>query len=1059
MLPRFFIDRPIFAWVIAIFIVLAGMVAITQLPITQYPKVAPPTVTVNVVYPGASAQQIEESVLELIEREINGTPKMIYMEAGALANGTGTLTISFEPGTDGDQAQIEVQNRVARVQSRLPASVTQNGVRVDQSRSNFLMIVAVQAKNVDDLPAVADYASRAIMPELQRLDGVGQVQLFAAERAMRIWLDPAKLQAYHLSAADVNAAIREQNVQISAGTLGDTPFIPGQSISAAIVVPGQLKTVEEFGRIFLRSTDSGAAVRLSDVARIELGSQSYATSARINGQPAVMMAIMLSNSGNAIAVAKSVEKRMAELAPHFPQGVSWKAPYNTAQFVEISIQKVVQTLLEAIALVFLVMFVFLQNWRYTIIPTLVVPIALLGTFAVLLGLGYSVNVLTMFGMVMVIGIVVDDAIVVVENVERIMREEGLPPVAATRRAMDQISGAVIGITVVLVSVFVPLAFFPGAVGNIYRQFAVVMAVSIAFSALMALMLTPALCATMLKPIPKGEHEQKKGFFGAFNRVFDRNRDRYAGRIEKILRSSGRMAIVYGVLLGAAVILMQRLPSGFMPSEDQGTLMLSLQLPPGATLERTEKSLEKMEAFIRQQPEVENVITVLGFNFSGQGQNMSFGFVTLKDWSERKGAGQDATSIAGRITGAMSSLPEGFAIALNPPAIPELGRTGGFALRLQDRNGKGHEALLAARDQLMGLAMQSPLLAGVRPEGVEDAPQLQLTINREQAAAQGVGMGQINTALATALGSSYVNDFPNAGRLQRVVVQADSKDRMQPDDLMRLPVTNGQGQTVLLGAMAHAQWITGPMMTVRYNGYPTMLLTGQAAPGHSSGEAMAEMERLVKQLPGGFGMEWTGQSREEKIAGNQAVFVYMFAILAVFLCLAALYESWSIPFSVMLSVPLGLLGMVLGIWLRGMENDVYFQVGLVTIIGLSAKNAILIVEFAKDLQASGMTAIQAAYHAAHMRFRPILMTSFAFMLGVLPLYFSSGAGSGAQRAIGTGVFWGMAVGTVLAVFFVPTFYVLVRKFFPVSAIEQEHAAAHAKEVGIIATPTAPVAPQA
>ncbi len=1053
MLPRFFIDRPIFAWVIAIFIVLAGVMSITQLPIAQYPDVAPPTVTVNVTYPGASAQQIEESVLELIEREINGTPNMIYMEAAALANGTGSLTISFEPGTDPDMSQIEVQNRVARVESRLPAAVTQQGLRVDQSRSNFLMVVGLMTDKEEDMISVADYASRNVMPELQRIDGVGQVQFFAAENSMRIWLDPAKLQSYHLSAADVNTAIREQNIQISAGTLGDTPFVPGQSISATLVVPGQLKTVEEFGRIFLRSAADGSAVRLSDVARIELGSQSYATSARMNGKPAIMMAIMLSNTGNAIAVAEAVEARMADLSQHFPKGVTWQAPYNTAQFVDISIQKVVQTLIEAIALVFVVMFVFLQNWRYTIIPTLVVPIALLGTFSVLLGLGYSINVLTMFGMVMVIGIVVDDAIVVVENVERIMREEGLSPVAATRRAMDQISGAVIGITVVLISVFVPLAFFPGAVGNIYRQFAVVMAVSIGFSALMALMLTPALCATMLKPIPKGEeHEKKTGFFGAFNRVFDRSREGYAGRVEKLLRGSGRMAVIYGMLLAVAVVLMQRLPSGFLPSEDQGTLMLSLQLPPGATLERTEKALAQMERYIVAQPEVENVVTVLGFNFSGQGQNMSFGFVTLKDWSERKGAGHGASSIAGRITGAMmGSLPEGFAIALNPPAIPALGRTGGFALRLQDRGGQGHDALLAARNQLMAMAAQSKVLTGVRAEGVEDAPQLQLTINREQAAAQGVSMGQINTALGTALGSSYVNDFPNAGRLQRVIVQADSKDRMQPDDLMRLPVTNGQGQTVLLGSLVAAKWVSGPMMTVRYNGYPTMRLTGEAAKGYSSGAAMDEMERLVAQLPPGFGMEWTGQSREEKISGSQAVYVYLFAALAVFLCLSALYESWSIPFSVMLSVPLGLLGMVLGVLLRGMENDVYFQVGMVTIIGLSAKNAILIVEFAKDLQASGMSAFDAALHAASMRFRPILMTSFAFMLGVVPLYFSSGAGSGAQRAIGTGVFWGMAVGTFLAVFFVPTFYVLVRKFFPITAIEQEHAAEHAKAVGITASP--------
>ena len=1051
MLPRFFIDRPIFAWVIALIIMIVGALGLSKLAVEQYPTVAPPTVSVNVAYPGASAKMIEETVIELLEREINGTPKMIYMESSALANGTGSIALSFEPGTDGDAAQIEVQNRIARVQPRLPAIVSQNGVRVDQARSNLLMVVAMLGEKQEDLESVADYASRSVVPELQRIKGMGQVTMYASERAMRVWIDPEKLQAFSLSAAEVNAAIREQNSQISAGTLGDTPFVTGQSTNATVVVPGQLKTVEEFQRIVLRDNGEGATVRLGDVARIELGVQSYANSANLNGKPAVMIGLMLSNNGNAITVANEVRERMATLEKYFPKGMSWKAPYTTDKFVKISIQKVAMTLAEAMLLVFLVMFLFLQNWRYTIIPTIVVPIALLGTFAVLQVLGYSVNVLTMFGMVLVIGIVVDDAIVVVENVERVMREEGLGPVAATRRAMDQISGAVIGMTLVLVSVFVPLTFFSGAVGNIYRQFAVVMASSIAFSGIMALILTPALCATLLKPIDEQAHSQPTGFFGrffaGFNRVFDRNRDRYTSTVSRFLGRSMRMAMVYVLLLGVGIFVMLRLPSGFIPSEDQGTMFINLQLPPGATLERTTHTLAQAEKVLLAQPEVANVVTVKGFSFSGQGQNTAFGFISLKDWSERTGPGQDASSVAARVTGQLSSLSDGFVLAMNPPAIPALGRISGFAMRLQDRNGQGQQALLAARNQLVGLAMKSPILAGVRAEGIEDAPQLQLDINRDLAAAQGVSMAAINTVLSTSLGSTYVNDFQNAGRLQRVIVQADGPARMDVDGLMRLPVLNRKGQAVLLGTLVTPHWISGPMMTVRYNGYPTMRITGAAAPGHSSGDAMNEMERLVTQLPPGFGFEWSGQSREEKIAGSSAIYVYLFAVLAVFLLLSALYESWSIPFAVLLSVPLGLLGVAAGVWLRGMENDVYFQIGLVTIIGLSAKNAILIVEFAKDLQASGMSALQAASHAAHMRFRPILMTSFAFMLGVVPLYFSSGASSAAQRAIGTGVFWGMVVGTLLAVFFVPTFYVLVRHFFPVSELEAEHAKAHALATGI------------
>ena len=1047
-MAKFFIDRPIFAWVIALFILVLGSVAVTQLPIAQYPPVAPPSIVVTAAYPGASARTLEDSVLSVIEREMNGSPGLIYMESVAQANGSGTLTLTFETGTNADLAQVDVQNRLSRAAPRLPQAVTQQGVRVDKSRSNFLLFTMLSSENpAIDPVALGDYASRNVIPELQRLKGIGQAQLFGTERAMRVWVDPAKLAGFALSSADVTTAIRSQNAQIASGTIGDLPNVAGQGIAATVVVNGQLSSVEQFGNIVLRATTQGATVRLKDVARIELGAQTYATSARLNGKPATGIGLQLAAGGNALDAAKAVRAKMDQLKPYFPPGVSYSIPYDSSRFVSISIRQVAETLVEAVVLVFLVMFLFLQNWRYTIIPTIVVPIALLGTFATLLALGFSINVLTMFGMVLVIGIVVDDAIVVVENVERIMSEEGLPPLEATRKAMGQISGAIIGVTVVLISVFVPLAFFAGSVGNIYRQFSAVMIASIGFSAFLALSLTPALCATLLKPVEAGHHHEKTGFFGWFNRGFSRTAKGYESLIARLLKRAGRYLIIYAAIIGVVALVYTRLPTSFLPAEDQGTLLVNVQLPPGATVERTRAVMEQVEGFMLKQPEVEGMVGVLGFSFSGQGQNAGLAFITLKDWDERKEAGQQADALARRAFGAFSSIRDAFVFPLSPPPIPELGSASGFTFRLQDRSGAGGDALLAARNQMLGMAAKNPVLAQVRPDGLEDAPQLQIDIDRDKANALGVGFDAINTALSTALGSSYVNDFPNQGRLQRVVVQADAPARMQPDDLLQINASNSRGESVPMSAFATTRWIKGPMQTVRYNGYPAMRISGAAAPGYSTGAAMAEMEKMAAQLPQGFGYEWSGQSREEKLAGSQAMILYGFAILAVFLCLAALYESWSIPLAVILVVPLGVVGVLLATLFRGYANDVYFQVGLITIIGLSAKNAILIIEFAKDLQAQGKGVIESALMAAHLRFRPIVMTSLAFMLGVLPLAIATGASSASQRAIGTGVIGGMITGTVLAVIFVPVFFVVVRGFFKGSARQQQVYAEHAKTAGV------------
>ena len=1039
MISGFFIDRPIFAWVIALFIVALGGAAITRLPVAQYPTVAPPSIVITAVYPGASASVLEDSVLSVIEQELNGAPAMIYMESVAQANGAGTITATFEAGTNIELAQVEIQNRLSRATPRLPSAVVQQGVRIDKSRSNFLLFVSLTSTNpADDPVSLGDYAARYIQPELQRIPGVGQAQLFGTERAMRVWLDPAKLVAFALSPSDVSSAIRAQNAQVSAGTLGDQPSANGQTMSATVVVTGQLANAAQFGAIVLRANADGSSVRLRDVARVELGGQGYGSFSRLNGKPSAGVGVQLSPSGNALATADAVKARMQQLKAYFPPGMDYKVPYDSSKFVRISIKQVVVTLLEAVALVFVVMLVFLQSLRYTLIPTIVVPVALLGTFGMLLLLGYSINVLTLFGMVLAIGILVDDAIVVVENVERLMAEEGLSPRVATRKAMGQITGAVIGITVVLVSVFVPMAFFSGAVGSIYRQFSLSMVSAILFSAFLALTLTPALCATFLRPVPA--HHQRKGFYGLFNRFFKRTAKGYEGTVAKVLPRSGRWMLAFGVVVALVGLMYTKLPSSFLPNEDQGYLIVNVQLPPGATLGRTTAVMQQVEGFFMGQPEVDQVVAVLGFSFSGQGQNSGLVFVPLKDWDQRQGKEHSAQALAGRAFGAMMGIRDAFVFPLSPPPIPELGTATGFNFRLQDRGGMGHDALLAARNQLLGMARGSKLLAGVRPDGLEDAPQLQLDIDRERAYAQGVGFEAVNAVLSTALGSAYVNDFNSRGRLQRVIVQADAPARMVPEDLLRLQVPSSTGKLVPLSSFATTRWISGPMQTTRYNGYPAMRLAGDAAPGKSTGEAMNEMEALAAKLPPGFGFEWTGVSREEKLSGSQATILLVFSLLAVFLCLAALYESWSIPAAVLLVVPLGVLGALSGVWLRDMPNDVYFKVGLITVIGLSAKNAILIIEFAKDLQAEGMGLIEATLTACHLRFRPIIMTSLAFILGVLPLAISTGAGANSQRAIGTGVMGGMITATVLAVFFVPVFFVVVRRILPAG-----HVASHGTSV--------------
>jgi multidrug efflux pump len=1024
-MPQFFIERPVFAWVVAIFIMLAGAIAIPFLPVAQYPNVAPPQITIYTSYPGSTPEEIYQSVTRPIEEELNGVEGLLYFESTSDSSGFVNITATFAPGTDPNDASVEVQNSIRRVEPRLPRIVTQQGVQVEKAGSGFLMAVALTSTDGSvDVVGLGDYLSRNVLGEIRRIDGVGRAQLFATQRAMRVWVDPDKMVGLKLTASDITTAIQAQNAQVAAGRIGAQPNPVTQQISATVLVKGQLGSPEEFGAIVLRANPDGSTVRLRDVARIEVGAETYDFSTRLNGQPSAGIGIQLSPTGNAMATSQAVRDKMEELARFFPSGIEYAIPYDTSPFVEVSIKKVIQTLIEAVALVFVVMFVFLQNFRYTVIPTLVVPVALLGTCAVMLATGFSINVLTMFAMVLAIGILVDDAIVVVENVERIMADEGLPPKEATRKAMTQITGAIIGITLVLTAVFIPMAFFPGAVGVIYQQFSLTMVVSILFSGFLALSLTPALCATFLKPIPQGHHE-KKGFFGWFNRGFDRTTRGYAAMVGGVVRRSGRFMVIYLALLAGLGWAFLQLPSSFLPNEDQGFVLVDMQAPPEASANRAHDVVRQVEQIFRGEEAVERTFMISGYSFSGTGQNAGLAFVTFKDWSERD-EHTSAAAIAGRANAAFSQIKDAIAFALSPPPIQGLGTSSGFTFRLQDRAGQGQGALSAARDQLLASAAKSGIVTGLRVEGMPDAAQVNLVIDREKANAFGVTFADINATISANFGSAYVNDFPNAGRMQRVTVQADAEQRMQTDDLLALNVRNVHGGMVPLSVLASVEWQKGPAQVVGYNGYPAVRISGQAAPGYSSGAAIQEMERLAAELPPGFGYEWTGQSLQEIQSGSQAPFLVGLSIVFVFLLLAALYESWSIPLSVMLVVPLGVIGAVLAVMLRDMPNDVYFKVGLIAIIGLSAKNAILIIEFAKDLRAEGKSLLDATVEAAQLRFRPIIMTSLAFTLGVVPLAVASGASAASQNAIGTGVLGGMISATVLAVFFVPVFFVFVMK---------------------------------
>ncbi|WP_277873223.1 efflux RND transporter permease subunit [Sphingomonas profundi] len=1046
MIARFFVDRPVFAWVIALGIALAGLMALRALPIEQYPTVAPPSLTIGVTYPGADAQTLEQNATQIIEQELNGVEGFLYMASTSQSNGTATITLTFQAGTDLDVAQTEVQNRLTRVEQRLPEEVRRQGIIVNKASSGFLMIVALTSKSgTMSALELGNVANTQILDELRRVKGVGDLRLFGSEYAMRIWLDPDKLANFNLSAAEALAAVQEQNSQTAGGQIGDQPIAKGAELNATIVTQNRFTNPEQFENIILRANPDGSTVRLADVGRVELGAQSYVTGNELSGRPMAGIAVQTVPGANALATSEGVRAQLKALEKTLPADVAWSTPYQTAPFITASVDEVVKTLIEAMVLVFIVMFLFLQNWRATVIPTLVVPIALAGACLGLWVFGFSINVLSLFGMVLAIGILVDDAIVVIENVERIMAEEHLAPREATIKAMDQITGAIIGITLVLMAVFVPMAFFPGSTGGIYRQFSITLVVSIAFSALLALTLTPALCAALLKPHEQKDEQAKPGrfafatrFFGWFNGWFGRTTDRYQRGVGSMLGRPLRWLAVFLVLLGLTGFLFTRVPGGFLPTEDQGYLISVVQAPPGATLERTNEALNKMKAFFAAQPQVEDTVLVRGFSFFGQGQNAAMMFTTLHPWEDRKGKDNSAEAMVGKAMGALGSVPEAMIFALSPPPIQELGNASGFTFKLQDRESKGNAALMAARNQLLGMAGKSPILAGVRPEGMEDAPQLRVLIDRVTARALGLSIADVNATLSIAFGSAYANDFNRDGRVLRVLLQADAPFRMTPEDVLNLRVRNTSGQMVPFSAFTRASWTSGPPQLQRYNGYSSATISGTPAPGHSTGEALNEMERLAGQLPGGFTFEWTGTAFEEREAGGQVAGLLGLSIIVVFLLLAALYESWTVPIAVLLVVPLGVLGAVLFTTFRGLSADVYFNVGLITIIGLAAKNAILIVEFAIEREAEGESVHDATMEAVKLRLRPIIMTSLAFILGMVPLVIATGAGAASRRAVGTGVMGGMITATLFGIFFIPVFYIAVRRWL---TRKQPHATGH------------------
>ncbi|WP_459618347.1 efflux RND transporter permease subunit [Bordetella sp. 2513F-2] len=1043
-MAKFFIDRPVFAWVIAIVLMMAGALSILSLPVAQYPNIAPPAVRVSVTYPGASAQTVQDTVVQVIEQQMNGIDNLMYMSSQATSDGSMQIRLTFRQGTNPDTAQVQVQNKLSLAQPLLPLEVQQQGIRVTKGTDNFMLVAGfVSTDGSMNKADLADYVATYVQDPVSRTQGVGDFQLFGSQYAMRIWMDPDKLVNYGLVPSDVSAAIEAQNVQLSVGELGGLPAARGNELNATIIGPTRLQTPEEFGKILLKVNADGSRVLLRDVATIELGAQSFAIDSQYNGRPATGLAIRLASGANALDTAEAVRATLDNLKQYFPPGMEVVYPYDTTPFVSISIETVIHTLFEAIVLVFLVMYLFLQNFRATLIPTLAVPVVLLATFGVLAAAGFSINMLTMFGMVLAIGLLVDDAIVVVENVERIMQEEGLSPKQATRKSMDQITGALVGIALVLSAVFVPMAFFGGSTGVIYRQFSITIVASMAFSVLVAIVFTPALCATILKPIPKGHHGTRKGFFGWFNRNFERASHGYSNTVARSLNRGKRMMLIYVLLVAGMAWLFTLLPSSFLPNEDQGVLFVQVQAPVGATAERTQKVINAAAEYFRNEEKetVESTFAVNGFSFGGRGQNAGLVFVKLRDWDLRKGAELRVDALAARANAKFATDPifrDATVMAFAPPAVIELGNATGFDMMLVDRGGVGRETLLQARNQLLGMAAQSPVLAGVRPNSTEDAPQYKLEIDREKASALGVSIAEIHTTLSAAWGSSYVNDFIDRGRVKRVYIQGQPMSRMVPEDLNKWYVRNAAGDMVPFSAFATAEWTYGPQMLTRYNGTQSYQVLGQAAPGYSSGDAMAEMERLVAQLPTGVGFEWTGLSYEEQSSGSQAPALYAISIIVVFLCLAALYESWSIPTSVLLAVPLGVIGAVIAMLLRGFSNDVYFQVALLTTVGLTAKNGILIVEFAKEHYESGASLVEAAVHAARQRLRPIIMTSLAFSLGVVPLAISTGAGSGGQNAVGTGVIGGVVTGTLLVIFFVPTFFVLMLRLFRVKRLSERRA---------------------
>ena len=1029
-MSKFFIDRPIFAWVIALVIMLVGALSILKLPINQYPSIAPPAISISVTYPGASAQTVQDTVVQVIEQQLNGIDHLRYVSSESNSDGSMSITATFEQGTDPDTAQVQVQNKLNLATPLLPQEVQQQGIRVTKAVKNFLMVIGVVSEdgsmNKDDL---SNYIVSNMQDPISRTEGVGDFQVFGAQYAMRIWLDPVKLNKYNLTPVDVKSAISAQNVQVSSGQLGGLPAVKGQELNATIIGKTRLQTADEFKKILLKVNTDGSQVRLSDVADVALGGENYSVSAQFNGKPASGIAIKLAPGSNALDTAKALRETINGLEPFFPEGMKVVYPYDTTPVVSASIEGVLETLVEAVALVFLVMFLFLQNFRATIITTMTVPVVLLGTFGILAAAGFSINTLTMFGMVLAIGLLVDDAIVVVENVERVMSEEGLPPKEATKKSMEQIQGALVGIALVLSAVLLPMAFFSGSTGVIYRQFSITIVSAMGLSVLVALIFTPALCATMLKPIQKGDHgENKRGFFGWFNRTFDSGVKRYEKGVGSILRHKAPYFLAYVLIVVGMVFLFTRIPTSFLPEEDQGVLFAQVQTPAGTTAERTQQVVDRMREYLLtdESGAVSSVFTVNGFNFAGRGQSSGLAFIMLKPWGERD-ADNSVFALAARAQKVFSSYRDAMVFAFAPPAVMELGNATGFDVYLQDRSGIGHEKLMAARNQFLGMAAQSKILAGVRPNGLNDEPQYKLLIDDEAARALGLSISDINNTLSIGLGASYVNDFIDHGRVKKVFLQGEADSRMNPEDLKKWYVRNDQGTMVPFSAFAKGEWIYGPPKLSRYNGVEAMEILGAPAPGYSSGQAMAEVEALAKKLPPGVGISWTGLSYEERLSGSQAPALYAISLLMVFLCLAALYESWSIPIAVMLVVPLGIIGALMATSLRGLSNDVYFQVGLLTTIGLASKNAILIVEFAKELHEQGRTLTEAAIEACRMRLRPIIMTSLAFVLGVIPLAISTGAGSGSQHAIGTGVIGGMITATVLAVFWVPLFFVAVSSF--------------------------------